>query len=634
MTSPGATPEGRVLALGRIWGIAGPAARTGGREFVESLGNLECRTGRRTGPRVSLGPEYLLTDGAALAGQGPGLTHQSPDGRYHCAVDGRLVAPGRQVSHLAAKGFAAQGDSPAEVLLSSYLHNGVLALKHFRGSFAFAIYDAKEQRLVLGVDPYGTKRLFVAARTDGLLFASDLGALAKSGLVDGGISQAGLVEYFSFGYISPPLTIYQDISALEVGEYLVYERGTVHREHYHKVIADRWEFADVRGQSEDDLLDRLDALTIDAVTARLPESSSVAAYLSSGLDTGLLAACLSRHGGKHIVAYTLGTHNPRHDEVPGARRMAGHLGIKDHHCVYLQEDECFAALEALPDIFGQPMADISAIPNQVITAKVAESFDEVVAGDGPDGLYGNWDLRPWHYYYRWTPYLLRKPAAAILEAADRKLQLGLSTPSRQIGDLLAQPQFSWVFHKKLKAGQLEALLGRQVPADTFAVARYLRDRKDIPLYERLRMAFALFFVMHGVLQKGVGIHNANLVEQVCPYYDRDLVDYICALPTRFKTRGKGYGKYLHKKLIQRYVPPEVFAGPKRGFIFDIREFDPARLRSLTDTYLNPARIQDAGLLDPGFVRTCTEGYLRGDDRMGPAVWSLLVFEMWRERFGR
>ena len=616
--------------MGRIWGVAGPAARAGGRQIVEDLGKLGYLT-RRPADFV---PQFLLADGAALAGHGPGLTHRSPDGRYHCVVDGRLVAPGRQISHLAAKGFAAQGDSPAEVLLSSYLHNGVLALKHFRGSFAFAIYDAVEQRLVLGVDPYGTKRLFVAPGGDSLYFGSDLGVLARSGLVDGGISQAGLAEYFSFGYISPPLTIYQDISALQVGEFLVHQRGSLQREFYHKVIGDCWEFADVTGQSEDDLLDRLDRLTVEAVTSRLPEAATVAAYLSSGLDTGLLAACLSRHGGKRIVAYTLGTTNSRHDEVPGARRMARHLGIQEHHCVYLQEDECFAALEALPDIFGQPMADISAIPNQVITARVGQDFDEVIAGDGPDGLYGNWDLRPWHYYYRWVPYLLRRPVAALLEGVDRRLKLGLSTPSRQIGDLLAQPEFSWVFHKKLKAGQLETLLGRPVPAETFAVARYLRDRTDIPLYERLRMGFALYFVMHGVLQKGSGIHNANLVEQVCPYYDRDLVDFICALPTRFKTRGNGYGKYLHKKLIGRYVPPEVFAGPKRGFIFDIREFAPARLRGLTDRYLDRARIAEAGMLDPDFVQKCTRSYLQGDDRMGPAVWSLLVFEMWRDRFGR
>ena len=425
---------------------------------MEDLGNLGYRTRRP----ANFAPHFLLADGAALAGYGQGLTHQSPDGRYTCVVDGRLVAPGRLVSHLAAKGFAAQGESSAEILLSSDPAQWVLALKHFRGSSAFAIYDAVDQRLVLGVDPFGTKRLFVAPRGQPL-FRFRSGRAGQFGLVGGGISQAGLAEYFSFGYISPPLTIYQDISALQVGEFLVYQRGALQGEFYHKVIGDCWAFADVAGQSEDDLLDRLDRLTVEAVTSRLPEAASVATYLSSGLDTGLLAACLSRHGGKRIVAYTLGTTNSRHDEVPGARRMARHLGIQDHHCVYLQEEECFAALEALPDIFGQPMADISAIPNQVITARVGQDFDEVFAGDGPDGLYGNWDLRPWHYYYRWVPYLLRRPVAALLDGVDRRLKLGLSTPSRQIGDLLAQPEFSWVFHKKLKAGQLEELLGRRVP---------------------------------------------------------------------------------------------------------------------------------------------------------------------------
>lgn len=574
----------------------------------------------------------MRSPGVALCGQQEGRFHHSEDGRHVCVWDGRLVAPDRLSKDLAGHGFTAEGASVGEVLLSAYAHHGTLPLKYLRGSFALAIYDTRDQVLLLAADPYGLKRLYVAESGGSLIFSSDLGALARSGLAPLALSDQGLIEYLSFGFIHPPLTIYQDVSSLCVGEFLAWERGEVHRSFYHQVIGDRWAFADVEGRTEDELLDELERLTSAAILDRIPAGSRrLAVYLSSGLDTGFLAASLRRHWDGDLVAYTLGSAHPRHDEVPGARKMAGFLGIGDHRCLYLNQDDCYGALDQLPDVFGQPMADLSAIPNLVITRDVGREFTEVFAGDGPDGLYGNWDLRPWYQLYRWVPYLVRTPLALVADRLDRTLGLGLSTPSRQIAELLTQPEFSWVYHKKLKSRDLERLLGRPVPPETFAVHRYLRDRQDIPLYERLRMGFALYFVMHGVLLKSGTIHNAVGVEQICPYYDRDLVDFICALPTRYKIRGKGYGKYLHTRLLERYVPAEVWRGRKRGFIFDFRSFDLAPLRSLTDRYLDRDRLQEAGLFDPGFVRKSVEAYFKGDDRAGPALLTLLIFEMWRDR---
>lgn len=615
--------------MGRIFGVVGPAADGIPRDWSPPWAGIA------DGPSLArpTGPGAVGSSGAVLYGQDGGQCHRSEDGRHVCLWDGQLVPADRLVRHLAGHGFTAEGGSIGEVLLSAYAHHGAFPLKFLRGSFALAIYDTLEQVLFLAADPYGQKRLFVAESGGSLVFSSDLGALAGSGLSPLSLSDEGLTEYLSFGYIHPPLTIYKGVSSLCVGEFLAWEEGKSHRSFYHQVIGDRWAFADVAGRTEEDLIDELEKLTSAAILDRIPAGCRrLAVYLSSGLDTGFLAASLRRHWDGEPVAFTLGSEHPRHDEVPGARKMAGFLGLGDHRCVYMTQDDCYEALEQLPHVFGQPMADLSAIPNLVITREVGREFTEIFAGDGPDGLYGNWDLRPWYQLYRWVPYLVRMPLALLADRLDRTLGLGLSTPSRQIADLLTQPEFSWVFHKKLKSRDLERLLGRVVPPETFAVHRYLRDRRDIPLYERLRMGFALYFVMHGVLLKSGTIHNAVGVEQICPYYDRALVDFICALPTRYKIRGKGYGKYLHTRLLERYVPPEVWRGRKRGFIFDFRSFDLAPLRSLTARYLDRGRLLEAGLFDPDFVGKSVDAYFKGDDRAGPAILTLLIFEMWRDRY--
>ncbi len=614
--------------MGRICGLVGDlAAHCTPKDLSGFLTGCH-----RQGP--SPAPEDVIRTGPGycVAVRGPRECH-SEDGRYTCFLDASLAEAPALVEHLAAKGYPVEGRTRAEVFLDSFLRHGVLPWKHLRGSFAAAIYDARKQCLILAVDPYGLKHLYVGETAGGLVFASDLTGLARSGFIPLDIGEQGLLEYFSLGFVSPPWTIYGGITSLCVGEYLVREPSGTTREHYHQVIGKNWEFSDVSRLQERDLVDQLEKLLLEAVRVRLSgDGAPVATYLSGGLDTGMLAAVLQQIGGHQVTAFTLGSRNPRYDEIPRARKLARQFGVHDHNCVYLQEEDCFAALDDLAEVFGQPMADISAIPNLVITRAVAENFSQILAGDGPDGLYGNWDLRPWHYYYRFTPPFLRRPVAGIIDAIDRWAKLGLSTPTRSVFELLSQGEFSWVFHKKFKDRRLAALLGREVSATEFEVGRYLRDRTDIPLYERLRMGFAKYFVMHGVLLKSGVIHDALLVDQVCPYYDRDLVDFICALPTRFKTRGRGYGKYLHQKLLQRYAPKRVWKGPKRGFIFDIGDFDPRRMEALLDRYLATDRIRQTGLLDADEVSRLKADYLAGDRRLGALVMTILNFEMWREKF--
>ncbi len=576
-----------------------------------------------------------------LSGPGYGLAvrgdswSRSPDGRHVCLLDASLARAEVLRRTLEAKGFTVAGTTGAEVFLDAFLRHGVLFLKHLPGSFAAAVFDTLEQRLFLAVDPYGLKRLYAADLPGGLVFASDLTGLVRSQLASLEVGEQGAREYFSLGFVSPPWTIYRDIMSLPVGEYMTWEEGTARRETYHHVIGETWEFSQVDDWSEDRLVDHLQGLVLGAIEARLPENKvPVATYLSGGLDTGMMVAVMVREFQREVTAYTLGSTNRHHDEVPRARRVAEYFGISDHRCMYITEDECFAALDELPEVFGQPMADISAIPNLVVTREVAREFREVMAGDGPDGLYGNWDLRPWYWYYRIVPRALRGPLARMADFVDRCFDLGLSTPTRCVADLLQQDEFAWIFHKKFTGRRLSTLLGRDIRATDFELGRYLRDRTDIPLYERLRMALAKYFVMHGVLLKAGAIHNALQVDQVCPYYDRDLVDFICAMPTRFKTRGRGYGKFLHRKLLERYAPARVWKGRKQGFIFDIHDFGTGRIHGLVRRYLADERIAESGVLDVPTVSELRQEYLGGARHRFALVKTILDFEIWRERFLR
>jgi asparagine synthase (glutamine-hydrolysing) len=547
-------------------------------------------------------------------------------------VDGRFSHYDRIVEQFHRKHIDITGCSPSEALLHYYIHEGMDSLKLIRGSFVFALWNRKDRALILGRDPYGTKRLYYADANGGILFASDLTGLARMPLISRSISTQGLVEYFTFGYINPPYTIYENIALLDPGEYILFQDGHATAQYFHPPVPPVWECADLHGIPEEEIIDTFGALVVDAVKCRLPAGNTVAAYLSGGLDTGLLAAVLRRYTDKKITAYTLGSNDPSCDEAPAAREVTEYLGIEDHRCHYITKDDFVETLEMLPEIFGQPMADISAIPNFVITRAASKEFSEIFAGDGPDGLFGNWDLRPWYYYYRLVPSFVRPLIAVALDSADRLLHLGLSTPSRHISELLRQPEFFWVYHKKLKSTELKNLLGTQSDDAALPVGTFLEERRDIPLYERLRYAFSRFFVVNGVLQKSCAVHSALLVNQICPFYDRDLIDFVERLPTCYKIRGVGYGKYLHKKLLYRHIPSTIWDRRKQGFIMNLNEFGLDFLRTVTDRYLHRSRLAESGFFNVDFARKCIEGYYEGNERMGPVLYTLLVFELWRDAF--
>ena len=571
--------------------------------------------------------------GARLCAGSDQLRFESPDGRFVCVVDGRLAHYDDAAERFRRRGVEIRSLAPAEAIVRYYAHDGIESFRLLRGAFAFAVWDTRESRLVLCADSVGTKRLYYSLVDGGIVFSTDLAALVRTAEVERRISNQGLLEYLSFGFVHTPHTIYESVSVIATGRYLEFRDGAVSTGFYDPHVPSQWDPLDTSDCSEEDLVDRMDALVIDSVRSRLPDNDdTVAAYLSSGLDTGLLATILKRRTDRRIAAFTLGSEDPAWDEAPGARRLAEHLGIDRHECYYIREEDCFGSLPHIVESVGQPIADISVIPTFAIAKQVSQAHSLVFTGDGPDGLFGNWDLRPWYYYYKFVPRFLRAPLARFADTTDSLFGLKLSTPSRHISELLTQPEFAWVYHKKLKSADLESALGKPVSADTFELARYLRERTDIPLYERLRIAFSLYFVSYGVLQKSAAAHSACGLDQVCPYYDYEIMRFISSLPTRYKIRGVGFGKYLHKKLFSRYVPPEIWKGRKQGFIVDLKQFGVKPLRELTDYYLDGSRLDEAGLFNSGFVLKCVNDYYAGVERMGPIVFTFLMFEIWRDTF--
>lgn len=573
---------------------------------------------------------YYTDRDASLAVEGEGNLARSMDGRFACVIDGEIFNLKELSVDLRDKGSHANANFQASVILNSYIQQGTEAFSQFKGSFILAIWDSREQQLTLVRDPFGIKFIYYANTRGIFSFSSNLTGIVRMPWFNKEIGMNGLLEYLSCGYVSSPYTIYKNVSSLRAGEYLVFKGDDIRIENYHSIEPPNWYFHDTSNIKELELIDRFERLLSDAISCRLPKTRKTAVYLSGGLDTSLLCAMLKNHTDRDVVAFTMGSNNTICDETFHAQAVARHLDI-EYRSYYPNKEDFFNTLDLLPYIYGQPFADISAIPTYIITRKVAEEFSMVFTGEGPDFMFGNYDFRYLYYYYKLIPRRFREQMSRLAGYIIRRFCKAGISPNLDIPELIRQRDFFWVFPRMFKSTDLESLIGESVYNESFWIYRFLEKRKDIPLAERLRLGQYICYGINSVLYKSRQAHDASLVDLICPYYDSQVFNFVQFLPTKYKFR-RFYGKYLQKKLLYKYVPKKILDHPKRGFVMDFAEFGAAPLRALTDKYLSKKRLDETGIVNTNFALKCVEDYYKGDTNMGPKLWTLLIFEMWRDRF--
>ena len=237
-----------------------------------------------------------------------------------------------------------------------------------------------------------------------------------------------------------------------------------------------------------------------------------------------------------------------------------------------------------------------------------------------------------YHYYRRVPAVFHKAVSRLADVVIQTFFKSWISPNLSVPELLKQPAFFWIFQRKFRGPALEKLLMKTVGAEQFRAHRLIMNRTDIPVSERLLLAEHMFYGLDDVLCKATAIHNALGVRLLRPLYDQPLFEFCRFLPTKYKFR-RGRGRYLQNRLISRYVPREMIDRPKRGFIVDFVEFGRDEIKGLADKYLSRKRLAETGLFDADYAAELVSAYFSGQKTLGPKMWVLLMFEMWREKFG-
>lgn len=610
----------------------------------------------RDGRPVS--PERLRAMNATLVHRGPDQDGLLCDGGAGLAMrrlsivgvaDGRqplfdergdvaVVMNGEIYNHLElraglqARGHVFRTGSDVEVAAHLYEERGEAFVDALRGMFAYALYDRRRRRLLLGRDRLGKKPLYWAERRGVVVFGSEIKALLASGLCDDAVDDEALEGYLASGFVAGERTLHAGIAKLPAGCQLAVSAAGVSRRRYWELPAPA---AAAPAADPAAAAATVRRLLDEAVRVRLMAEVPLGAFLSGGVDSSAVVALMRRHLGGPVETFAVGFADAAFDELAHARAAAAHYATRHHEVVVRG-----CSPDLLADItwhHDEPAADPAIVPTFCLARFARHRVTVALSGEGGDELFAGYA----HHRF-----------AARLAALERRFP-GVRGAARALHGL--EPLAGGLLPRKLWKGvevarlapldrprglvglftdaDVRRLLGRPVAAVGAAFRAAQAPLNGIDPVGRSLWVDAKTQLAEQLLMKVDKATMAASLEARCPFLDQRLVEYAAALPTAWKLSPRG-GKLVLRAALRGLVPDALLDRPKHGFEVPIRAWLLGELRPLVGDLLLAAGAGVHARLDPALIRArWAQLGARDDQHLAKQVWALLAFALWHEGRG-
>lgn len=569
---------------------------------------------------------------------------ESHDGRYVIAYNGEIYNYAKIKEKLLRenKVTAFKGTSDTEVLLEAVSAYGLeQTLRMAKGMFAIALYDKEKQMLSLARDRVGEKPLYYGFVADDegrerFVFASDLNSVAALEKFNNPVNTAVLENYFRYGYIPAPYSVYENVWKLEPGKIL--EIKSPFNKYTIKTYWSMQETA-VYGQdhlftgSEAEAAEELERLLKEAIRDQMMADVPVGAFLSAGIDSSTVVALMQSLSRHKVRSFTIGMWDPEFNEAEIAAQTAKILGT-EHTELYITEQDAKNVIPKLPGMFGEPFADSSQIPTYLVSKMTREHVTVSLSGDGGDELfcgYGTYRSinRIWDQTRR-IPYWIRKPASVLLGAVSAQQHGALATKARLLGakgieDMYLRSEIGEGF--QIVRRDIRKTEGCQTIMDT-----YPHSLLKEPLHNLMLMDLMMYHP-DDILNKVDRTAMSVSLETRVPMLDRDVVEFAWTLPLSYRN-GNDVTKKILRDILYRYVPRELMERPKTGFSIPLHKWlKETELRAWAESLIDRNILDRQGILDADVVWRLWTDYVE-KDIWRVQIWYILMFQQWMQFSGR
>lgn len=625
-------------------GIAGIFDTRGRREIDRELLVRMCDALAHRGP-----------DGAGLhIDPGLGLGHRrlsiidldaggqplyNEDGSVVVTYNGEIYNFRELTETLVGRGHKFRTRCDTEVLVHAWEEWGEACVERLRGMFAFALWDSNQETLFLARDRLGIKPLYYTILPDGrAAFASELKALLLIPELSREFDPTAIEDYFAYGYVPDPKSIYKGVFKLAPGHVLTLRRAR-------PIPAPRqyWdvEFDESHARPESEVVDELISRLKEAVGIQMIADVSLGAFLSGGVDSSAVVSQMAGHSNDPPITCSISFDSQAFDESHYAAMVAERYATRHH--VHRVNFDAVELTDRLARIYDEPYADSSAIPTFVLCRLARQHVKVALSGDGGDEVFAGYRrYRSGHYQdvvRRWIPRSIRKPLFGALARAYPSMDLAP-------WQLRLKPHFLAVSRDPVAA----YFGGISLVKDPVRASLLSGDLKQAlqgyhaiePLNDhmsraasgsylaRLQYADLKTYLCGDILTKVDRASMANSLEVRVPMLDHEFVEWAARLPLAQKL-NRWEGKYILKKAIEPYVPNEILYRRKQGFAVPLREWFSGPLREHVQALSTASALADTGLFEMKFAGKLIDEFRSGHRDHSATIWSLMMFDAFLRR---
>jgi asparagine synthase (glutamine-hydrolysing) len=586
------------------------------------------------GGHAALGHRRLPVIDLSPSGNQP-MTNE--DGTVWVSFNGEIYNFSRLRAELVGKGHRFQSNSDTEVLVHGYEEWGEELVARLDGMFAFGLWDARKERLLLAVDRFAKKPLFVSNHGTTVRFASDAKSFWSLPGASLTVDHGAIDCYLHHLAVTTEHSVWKEIGKVSPGRYRVFERAPSGEVRSREVRYWRPDFREKLLVGEAETLELVDAALRAAVKKRLVADVPLGAFLSGGVDSSLVVAMMSQESSRPVKTFSVDFTEQDFSESEYSDAVAKRYRT-EHERIRLEPD-VLGVLPSLVHEFGEPFADSSAIPTYYVS-KAARSFVTVaLTGDGGDEQFGGYDIARASFhamtYERFLPASVRRELEHnLFESEQHGLLQKVKTlathaspdPARRFGYSMA---FNQRQREALYTESFHATLGAHRPWHIYARHREEMDRLsllDQNLYHVLMCRMPNDYLVK------VDVASMMVALEVrSPFLDSELTKLSCALDSKLKVKN-GVQKYLTKKLAERYLPWEVIYRPKKGFSLPLKHWLRADLAPLLRRFLPNGNLVREGWFKKSEVERLIGEHAGGFAEHTHRLWALIWLEIWHRIF--
>ncbi|NQV44712.1 MAG: asparagine synthase (glutamine-hydrolyzing) [Rhodospirillales bacterium] len=595
---------------------------------------------------VALGQRRLAIIDLSVEGHQP---MSSACGRYVITFNGEIYNFQNIRQTLEMGGWSFRGHSDTEVLLAAISAWGIEeALKRSNGMFALALWDSQEKAVYLARDRVGQKPLYYGVAAGALVFGSELKAITGFPGFSPEVNRDVLSLFMRHGYIPDPYAIWQGFHKLKPGAALKIDASALSNPDLPEPVP-YWNLEKTSttppSTTSDPLAveEQLDSLLRDAVKKCMVSDVPIGAFLSGGIDSSLVVALMQSQSPSPVHTFSIGFHEDTYNEAQHARKVAEHLGT--HHTeLYVTERDALDVIPSLATMYDEPFADSSQIPTHLVSKLAREHVTVSLSGDGGDELFCGYNRYVWGQNFSSAigrvPHSLRRAASAAISAVPVGLWDSLmhAAPARfsyrQMGDKLHKlagildaesPEVAyWRLTSLWRNPDLIVRNGTEPMTRLSEQSSWPKARS---FEEQMMLLDIMVYLPGDILTKVDRAAMAVGLETRVPLLDHRVIEFAQGLPLEIKLKA-GVGKWILRRVLDRYIPSTLIDRPKMGFGVPIDRWLRTNLKEWAEDLLTEERLTREGYFNAGPIRQMWCEHLSGRRNWQHQLWAVLMAQEW------